>query len=243
MSEELVRYARSGGRPPADDERLVVFGDGGFEARRTVGGARAGTFAGRLSPARLRALADAAAACRGTVPPVLPAPRDGATESITITADEAAVVMGSDERLPQPWRALVAALRTQIDRVVDSPVAGVELVADARSGRLVPLGQGAIEVDVAAVHLRLARLDAADATLATWQHGGATADVMDPFTGSPLREPAWQPTVPGWALDLPFPPELAPGAGEWLRVVVIVPIRADGSRRVARLGVAVRGSP
>src|SRR6185503_19426921 len=71
----LVRYARGGGRTPADDESLEIQDGGGFEARRTVGGARVGRFARTLPGSTLRGLGSSIRAVAGADDLAIPTPR------------------------------------------------------------------------------------------------------------------------------------------------------------------------
>jgi hypothetical protein len=232
MSEILVRFSRAGGRPPADDERIEVRADGSFAAHRTVGGARIGSFAGRLPERELGAMTDEVAACRGLAALWIETPRDGATETVELAeADEVAASLGSNARPPKPWAALVERLRDLLDGATAHPDAALELVADAGGARLVAAGPGSIEVDVATTEVRLVHLDATG--VPAWRWGVATGD---PATATHR----WEPTAPGWSRELPFeaPPALA--AGEWLQVWVFVTLRSPVVRR-GRLFVAVPG--
>lgn len=162
-------WARSGGRPPADDERLAIDDDGAFTARRTVGGARIGAFAGTLEAATLEAVRREAAAGREAGELWLETPRDGATESIAFADDEEpAASLGSNAQPVGPWADLVTRLRG-LTQVTAHPAAALELVGDAAGARLVAVGDGALDVDTASVSVRVVRLDAAGAMLGRWQ--------------------------------------------------------------------------
>ena len=106
----LVRYGRTGGRPPRDDESMVIEEDGTFEGRRTVGGARVGTFAGRLAAGRLRGAPRGRRVRRRPAGDVeVTTPLDGATETVEVAGHTAR--MGSNERPTGPWKPLVESLR------------------------------------------------------------------------------------------------------------------------------------
>ena len=230
MSELLVRLSRAGGRPPADNERLEVRMDGSFEAWRTVGGARIGSFFGRLPDGGLEALAGEVAACRGLSELWLETPRDGATETVELGPDAKVLAsLGSNAEADGPLGVLVTTLRGQLDAATESPAAALELVADARGARLVAAGDGSIDVDVATTEVRLVRLDAAGAP--AWRWGASAAD---PATATPR----WEATGPGWSMELAFeaPPALA--LREWLQVWVFVTLRSRAARR-GRLFVAL----
>ena len=233
MSEVLVRFSRAGGRPPADDEWIEVRADGSFSARRTIGGARIGRFAGRLHDGELEALTSEVSAARDAGELWLETPRDGATESVELgEAGEVAASLGSNARPPKPWAALVGRLRALLDEATAHPEAAVELVADAAGARLVAAGDGSLELDTAAIEVRLVRLDASGVPV--WRWSAATGDA----TAMP---PRWETTGQGWTAKLLFevPPALA--TGEWLQVWVFVTLRSDLVRR-GRLFVSVPGS-
>jgi hypothetical protein len=232
MTDVVVRYSRAGGRPPADDERLEVHANGTFKGLRTVGGARIGSFAGRFAGSTVKAIGREVAACRRAGDLWLETPRDGATVTIELGgAGDVTASMDSNARPGGPWGALARRLSDLLKRATEHPGAAVELVADARQARLVALGPEPLEVDVATIEVRLVRLDATGQPTARW--GSAAGDPA-------ATSPRWQRTGPGWSLDLPFDPAVAPARGDWLQVWVLVTLRAGGERR-GRLFLAVPG--
>jgi hypothetical protein len=236
-STAIVRYVRRGGRPPADDESLEIAGDGSFTARRTVGGARIGRFAGQLDATTidgLRALVDALATAEDLT---IATPRDGATE--VIEAGGRTGRFGSNERPPKPWGALVDRLRTALDgTVLEAPLAAIELTATSRRARLRHLGAESLEVDLASLEVRAVRLDAEGAVLGRWQDRAGPEEIEDtvPADASDLADVVT--TEPGWDHALPFDHPLELARGDWLQVWVTLGIRDDGERS-ARLFLAV----
>jgi hypothetical protein len=73
------------------------------------------------------------------------------------------------------------------------------------------------------------RMDADGIVLARWQAAASGAA-------------GWTRVEPGWTQDLPFGHGLAPAAGEWLQVRVVIRVR-DGGERTARLFAPVRIEP
>ncbi len=232
MSAILLTYSRSGGRPPADDELLELRADGSFRARRTVAGARIGSFAGSLPEDVMEAVRGEATACGRGDGPWLETPRDGATETIAI-GDEGEVVasMGSNATPGGPWGVLVDHLRALVDSATECPVAALELVADPGRASLVAVGSEPFAVDVSTIECSLVRIDASGVPVDRW---GTTAG--DAATG----QPRWVQAGAGWPLALPLDQGLDPGPGEWLQVRVMVTLRTDAARR-GRLFVALSG--
>lgn len=238
-SETLVKYRRTGGRPPSDDEALDVAADGSFTARRTVAGARVGTFAGGLASGRAEGLREAVDAVRGASNLQVATPLDGATEVIEAAGHTAK--MGSNERPTGPWKALVEAVRATLDEAVTAdPLAAIELTATSRVATLAHAGSAPVEIDLGSVTLRVVRIDAAGLVLGRWQ--GRLQDAGDEDAGE--LPPAWISAVAGWRADLPFAHGLELAGGDWLQVWVFATIRdvaGDGGERAARLFVAVPG--
>jgi hypothetical protein len=231
----LVSYRRSGGRPPPDDERLDIRPDGSFEARRTVGLAMAGGFAGALEAATLRTLTDTVAAVAGEADLVIPTRREGATEVIEAGGHQA--TLGSGERPAGAWGDLVGQLRSLIVKpVIASPRAAVELQATVTEAALVHVGSEPIDVDFSLIEIHVVELDRERIPGQRWF--ATTRTGPDPDVRPPAR---WATATAGWRQALPFAHglELAPGAS--LQVLVTVPIREGGTLRVAKLGVYVEG--
>ena len=171
MTRVLVRYARGGGRTPADDESLEIAEGGGFEARRTVGGARVGRFAGTLPGSTLRGLGSSIRAVAGADDLAMPTPRDGATETIEVEGRTAQ--LDGNARPPEPWKGLVTKLRRLLDeRVLESPVAALELSPDGT--RLAHLGTEALGVDPTSIAVRRVAL-APNGVPTEHRFSGATA--------------------------------------------------------------------
>ena len=107
----IAAYERTGGAPPADDERLEIDADGGWRLWRTMGGERVGSFAGRLSADRRRRLASAigGASDAGAAPtPSRPRP-DAAQEAFR--AGRHTLGLSAGRPVEGGWAALVSLLR------------------------------------------------------------------------------------------------------------------------------------
>jgi hypothetical protein len=238
-SEALVRYRRTGGRPPSDDEALDVADDGSFTARRTVAGARVGTFAGRLASGRVEALRKAVDAARDANDVQVTTPLDGATEVLEASGHISRT--GSNERPTGPWKALVETVRSMLDEdAFADPLAAIELTATSREAALTQAGTAPVEIDLGSVTVRVVRIDAAGLVLGRWQ--ARLGDAGDEDSGEP--PPAWTSAAAGWQATLPFSHGLELAGGDWLQVWVFATIRdaaGDGGERAARLFVAVPG--
>ena len=231
----LVDYRRSGGRTPADDERIEIADDGTFAARRTVGGRAIGDFAGQLPDDEIDALRAEVATAAEAGDLAVATPPDGATEMIAAAGRTAQ--LGSNEQPGGTWGPLVERLRRLVaDAVATSPRAALQLEAASRQGRLVHAGADPIEVDVASIGVRLVRLDKDGAVLGRW-NAPAAGGLEDDDGPAPAD---WQTAGPGWSHALPFdhPLELAPG--DWLQVWVTLTVRSDGLRD-GRLFASVSG--
>jgi hypothetical protein len=237
-AEPLVSFRRSGGREPSDDERLDVWPDGRFEARRTVGGRRIGRFAGELDEADLADLEGKAAAAAGAGDVNVATPMDGATVSVIVAGAE--LRAGSNEPLDGPWGDLVGGVKSLLDGpVLGAPVAGLELDATASQAVLRHIGDAPLEVDTASVAVRAVRLDAQGAVLGRWQGTAAPAQVEDaPRTAAAT----WVTADAGWELDLPFRHGLELTLDDRLQVWVTLQVRDASERRSARLFAAVSGA-
>jgi hypothetical protein len=231
-----IHFSRRGGSAPRDDEELTVAEDGAFAARRTIGGPRIGTFEGRLAGtvlARLRAAVDGAAAADDLT---LPTPRHGATEVLELAGR--ALRLGSNETPPKPWRALLDRVRRLFeDEVVDRPRAAVELVADARTARLVHAGVAPLDVDLGSAAVRVIRVADEGLVLGRW-NGRVTEGLVD--NGERLVPmPAWATAGPGWSAPLPFDHPLELAAGDMFQVWVQISIRDGDRKRDGQLYVPV----
>jgi hypothetical protein len=233
--ELLVSYRRGGGRSPPDDERLDIRGDGSFDARRTVGVARAGGFAGVLDERLREQLASAVEAVAGADDVAIPTPRDGASEIVMAAGREA--VLGAGMRPPGPWAGLLDQLRSLIvGVVVPSPRAAIELEATAGSAALVHAGSEPLEVDLSLAEVHVVRIDGQGIPGERW-----FATSQRPIDLEEPPPPRWVTATPGWRLDLPFAHGIELVPGDSLQVIATVPILEGGTRRVAKLGVYVRG--
>lgn len=232
----IVRYNRAGGRPPRDDERLAIAGDGTFEARRTVAGYRVGDFRGRLDPVELellRAEAEAAAAAGDLE---VRMPLDAALET-TATGGRTAA-MGSNEQPTGPWAPLVLRLRGQIDAAFEAEPAGaIELRATTSEARLAHIGEEPIGVDRGSVVIRAVRLDRDGLVLARWQGSLAPPEIEDAIGSS--TGPDWVTAGPGWEQELPFRHGIELAPGDWLQVWVFGTVRAADGARDVRLSTAL----
>lgn len=218
---------------------MLVEVDGTFEGRRTVGGARVGSFRGRLMADRLEALrlAGDTAAAGSTLS--VATPLDGATETVEVAGVTAQ--LGSNERPTGTWKPLIDAVRGLVDdELVAAPLAALELAATAHEASLTHAGSAPIEVDVASVTIRAVRLDAQGSVLGRWQ-GAALPDAAE---DSRAAAGDWTTADGGWRQALPFAHGLELAPGDWLQVWVFARIRdvaGDRVERAARLFVAVPG--
>ena len=238
-AEPLVALRRSGGRAPADDELLDVLGDGTFTARRTVGGARIGRFAGGLTPRELAGLARDASRAAATGDAEIRTPIDGATEVIEVAG--ATARLGSNEPGPGTWRALVERCRRLVrERVTDDPVAALELVGTLGTASLRHAGTEPLDVDLASIAVQVVRMEANGVPDGRWSAqpprpaGDGLAESRPPVR--------WVSVGPGWEQPLPFGHGLEPAPGGWLQVRVFLRVR-DGAVRSARLYVGVGPVP
>jgi hypothetical protein len=235
-----VRYMRAGGRPPPDDERLVIAVDGTFEARRTVAGHRVGDFRGRLDATDLNGLAVDADAAAAADDLTIGRPFDAAVETTEVGGRTA--TMGSNEGPTGAWAPLVERLRRLIDRAFDAEaVNGIELVATARAARLRHIGDGPIDLDRASVMIRAVRIGDDGAVIARWQ-----AAVVPPAVEGTIDAqggPDWVTATPDWSLELPFAHGIELASGDWLQVWVFATVRADDGPRAVRLYSAVQDAP
>jgi hypothetical protein len=237
--DALVGYRRFGGRPPRDDEAFDLAEDGSFTGRRTVAGAKVGTFRGRLAPERLAAIRGAVDGVRGSGDVDIGTPLDGATETLEAAGQTAR--MGSNERPTGPWKPVIELVREILDAdLVAAPRAALELEATSRTASIAQAGSEAVEIDLASVVLRVVRIDAGGLVLGRWQERLGPA--VDEDSAVPV--PSWTTAGPGWRLPLPFGHGLELAQGDWLQVwafATFLDVAGDGVARDARLFVAVPG--
>jgi hypothetical protein len=236
-AEALIVYRRSGGREPSDDERLDVWADGRFEARRTVGGRRIGRFGGHLEASVVAELQSAAQAAGAVGDQAVDTPVDGATVSLLAAGHE--VRVGSNEQVEGPWGGLLAVVKDLLNGpVLAQPVAAIELEASSGHAMLRHVGGEPLEVDPGTITVRAVRLDAQGAILGRWQGSAAPAHAED----APASGPAWAEVGPGWQAELPFRHGLELTVDDWLQVWVTLRLREAGERRTGRLFLAVSGA-
>ena len=231
-----LRFERRGGRPPRDDESLTIAEDGAFSARLTVGGSSIGSFEGRLTRAAATRLRRAVQAVAAADDVTVPTAHHGATEVLEV--GDRTLRIDASEDAPKPWRSLLASVRKLVDdTVTGSPHAAIELVADARSARLVHAGTAALQVDLGSVLVKVIRVADEGGVLGRWNGRFAGSLVDNGETLVPT--PRWVTAGPGWSAPLPFdhPLELAPG--DMFQVWVDVPVRDDDRQRDGRLYVPV----
>jgi hypothetical protein len=228
----LVRYERTGGRRPGDDESLEIEEGGDYTARRTVAGTRVGRFGGTLPASTLRGLGASVREVAAGSDLMIATPRDGATERIEVEGRTAE--LGSNELPGAPWRDLVRKLRRLLDgKVLASPIAALELTAAAAGVRIAHIGSEPVAVDTGSVAVQLVRLAPTGVPLERGS-AGATGETATRGTR------AWVEAGPGWTLDLPIPP-MPLAAGESLQVLVTLLVRDGEDVRLVRL-FAVAGA-
>jgi hypothetical protein len=231
-----LSFERHGGAVPRDDEALALGEDGGFKARRTIGGPCIGAFEGALAGATMARLRKGVAALEGAKDVEIATPRHGATE--TLVAGRRTFRAGSNEAPPKPWGALIKSVRAVLeDEVVEHPKAAIRLVADRATARLEQAGAGAIEADLGTLRVRVVLMGKDDAVRGQWVGRPAEGRVDNGETM--VATPRWVTADGGWSAPLPFEHGLRPGAGDWLQVWVDLPIRSDGAARAGRLYVPV----
>lgn len=234
----ILVYRRSGGRDPADDERLDLAADGRFDARRTVGGRRIGRFSGRLGDAQLSSLQAMSGAAAAAGDFFVATPMDGAT--VSLIAGDREARFGSNEALEGAWGELVTAVTGLLDGdVLAAPVAALELEATSSQARLRHVGNEPLEVDRGSMSVRAVRLDAQGLVLGRWQGTTTPPQVED---GLATGTSDWQAADEGWQLELPFRHGLELTRDDWLQVWVTVAMRDAGEPRDGRLFVAVPGA-
>jgi len=236
-ADAFIAYRRSGGREPSDDERLDVWADGRFHARRTVGGRRIGRFGGSLEDSAVADLRAVVGAVGAVGDLAVDTPMDGATVSLLVAGREARI--GSNERVEGPWGVLLSAVKALLDGpVLAQPVAAIELDASSGHATLRHVGEEATEVDAGSISVRAVRLDAQGAMLGRWQGTTRPPRAED----APTAAAAWTEAGPGWQLELPFRHGLELAVDDWLQVWVTLRLREAGERRTGRLFLAVSGA-
>jgi hypothetical protein len=194
----IAAYSRTGGRPPEDDEHLEIDDDGAWRLRRTMGGPRIGTFAGRLAD---DARAELGAALAGTAADAGPVPErtppDAARERVVAGKTSIGLAAGRD--VAGAWGPLVELLRGWSDDLAsaDDAEAALELRLDDDGPLVTRLGAGDLRAWPASLHVDLY---ARDADGLVTGHAAAGPGV-EPETS---RGEAVV-TGPGWTMAAPLP--------------------------------------
>lgn len=206
MVGTTVSYARSGGRPPADDERLEIAADGEWRLWRTLGGSRVGSFRGRLSADRRRRLEAALVALAAASPESAPessarrAGPDAAHEGFRAGRRHLGVPSGGPVR--GPWAPLARLLRGW-NEALTADVAGAAAALELVPGRpgqlpqLARLGSDPLRVWPATLHVE-AYARNADGVVVDRVSAGAGVITEGP-RGDAVA------TGAGWSLPLPLP--------------------------------------
>lgn len=231
-----LSFERRGGSAPPDDEAMTLAEDGSFTARRTIGGPRIGSFGGRVPATAQKRLRAAVEAVADAADLTLPTPRHGATEVLSVGGRT--LQLGSNETPPKPWRALLDRVRKLFeDEVMSRPNAALELVADARTARLVHAGDASLDVDMGSLAVRVIRVADEGMVLGRW-NGRPAGSLVD--NGERLvPTPRWVTAGTGWAAPLPFDHALELSRGDMFQVWVDIPIRQGDDSRAGRLYVPV----
>jgi hypothetical protein len=143
----LVQYQRSGGRSPANAERLDIEEDGAFRLLRAVSAGRAGSFAGTLPPQTLTALKKRIAEASGTPLKLERSQPSQVVERVVIA--EASSSFSRDQKLPPKFAAVVRQLRELCESLLERPSNAIELSleGDGSGGKLSKLGPGSLNID------------------------------------------------------------------------------------------------
>ena len=207
----MIRFTRTGGIEPADNEELVVGDDGLARSERSVAGGRIGRFERMIEPEALVALEDHARAAAAEGPHGLRTRPDGAVESV-----EANGVIGRFDPYRTPdgaWGPLVTTLRALLEDGNAAPRSGLALrvAPDARSATLERLGTGEVSVAPGSVAIE-ARIVRDGMVARSWA----------------VPAPDVPSTVPvSWSVTLELSPPEAP-AGGYVEVAVDLVAGFDG---------------
>ncbi|HMO54692.1 MAG TPA: hypothetical protein PJ994_09325 [Tepidiformaceae bacterium] len=221
----FVRYLRSGGAPPSNDELLEIEEDGAFTLRRVVGGARVGEFAGSVPAAQMKTLSrrrdDPGLAAPDREPPAMPP-----TVVEDVSAPHLSVEVGYESTIKnKPLAALVRALRKLTEDLTDQPVAALELSIepDAMSLTLRRIG------DARALEVANGR--------ASYDHFGKEQELLStgrlevPFSTEEAHD-----LPPGWEVVIPLSVNGGFSRDHTLQVRLIFRMRySDGIWRDAEL--------
>lgn len=227
----LIEYQRSGGRAPANDERLVIEGDGRFVLRRTVGSSRVGSFAGELPAAKLKTLKKQVAEASGEVPEKTTGLGPRVLERVT--TEETAVSFALEQKLPPKLRALARSLRGLCDSLVEHPVSAVEL----------RLSDDASMVTLSAAGAKTVPANFSDASLSYSLFGEQEEFLTSGAAQLPDELRATDRVEPGWSVEVPIPSGLEFNPKRTLQVLFTFRLQGDDKiRRECQLsGVAGKG--
>lgn len=193
----LIRYQRTGGHRPANDELLEIESDGTFSLRRVVGGSRVGEFVGEIPVSSFKTLQkhlndpsiEVGIPPEGQMPPFV---------LEYITAEGLAAEVSPEARIKnKPLASLARVLRELAEDLTAHPASAFECdIADgAPEVRLAILGEGG------PVHVKDASLTF---DLFGEQEEFLTGGKLDsPF---PRSEPVE--LQPGWSTSVSLPREL-----------------------------------
>lgn len=192
----LLRYQRTGGHAPANDELLEIDTDGAFSLRRVVGGARVGEFAGNVPASALKTikkhLADPLMASgdppESQMPPVVVE---------YITSEGLAAEVSPEARIKnKPLASVVRVLRALAEDLTSHPQTALEcsLSKDAKTVRLQAIGEGPASIQ--------------DATLTFDLFGEHEEFLRAGNLESPLPRSGPVELQPGWSVEITLPAEL-----------------------------------
>lgn len=219
-------YSRTGGRPPEDDERLEIDDDGAWRLRRTMGGPRVGTFAGRLDDAQRRELDEAmTSAAGGPGPAPATVAPDAAREAVE--AGDASIGLAAGGDVAGAWRPLVELLRGWSETLAASDVAeaALELRLGPDGPVLERLGAADLRVWLASLHVDAYARDADGVVVERASAGpGVEPEVARGEATTTNR---------GWSMAPDLPRTVAAPAGGTLEAWAWIDVDGpDGPRRV-----------
>jgi hypothetical protein len=192
----LIEFQRSGGRPPADQERLEIEQDGSYNLWRSVGWTTSpptpvGRFEGKLSQEELASLQDLIKTTTPAGDLQIKAKPDSSVDRIRVGAVNA--ILGANDEADEPWNGLIEELREWLGTLTRSPRAAValEVAPDGQSARLVQQGEQALRLDLSKLTVR-AVLWEEYLTKGDWSAKAASEGLGEVNAG------------PGWVLELSF---------------------------------------
>jgi len=223
----IAAYQRTGGRPPVDDERLEIDADGTWRLWRTMGGARVGAFAGRLSADQRRRLAAALESTAASQGAALPARsgRDAAHERFSAGRRTLRIVAG--QPVGSGWKALARLLWRWTDSLasVRGAEAALELELAPSGPVLVRRGSAELRTWPATLHVDVYARASSGVIVDRASRGPGS--VSDAASGEALT------TGSGWSLPLVLPRAIDAPAGGQLEVWAWLDVDGpDGTVRV-----------